>query len=158
MPAVTSLHIASPWHGTDAPRVTRWLQAQGKARGPKCVGRKLEGVARAGEITCLYLLLEHAPPCSSPIERAEGEEIGEEKMAAVAPGMLLPLLLCRFTAHASAPCPPDLCRYVAMPCRGLPASTFIRLGVWKGVGRHASPYRLNNHAQMLRTYNHIPRY
>jgi hypothetical protein len=65
-------------------------------------------------------------------EGKEREEIGEEKTTVVAPGMLLPLLLCRFAAHASAPRPSDLCSiipscprpptYAAMPCRGLPAS------------------------------------
>ena len=45
----------------------RELRAQGKSRG------KQEGAAHAGEITRLYLPLEHDPPCSSPIERGKGK-------------------------------------------------------------------------------------
>jgi hypothetical protein len=50
MPAVTSLRMASPWHGTDAARATRWLQAQGKVHRAMRAVRKREGVACAGEI------------------------------------------------------------------------------------------------------------
>jgi len=72
-------------------------------------------------------------PAARQLREGKGrEEIGKEKTTAVAPGMLPPLLLCRFVAHASAPWPSDLCSiipscprpptYAAMPCRGLPAS------------------------------------